>query len=117
MKVSIRRNVFETNSSSTHTLTICEATDFERWENGELLLVNDEKLMTKEEAYQEFISHSYNKGKSYEDFEEYLESDENYEYLTYDAWCDNDYLEIFEETHTTKSGDKIVAFGKYGYDG
>ena len=36
---------------------------------------------------------------------------------TYDEW-NNDYeLETFVDKYTTKSGDRVVAFGKYGYDG
>jgi len=34
MKRQIRRSVFETNSSSTHSITMCSNTDFEKWENG-----------------------------------------------------------------------------------
>ena len=33
----MRRGVFETNSSSTHSLTICTEEEFEKWQNGELL--------------------------------------------------------------------------------
>ena len=33
---TIRKNCFETNSSSTHTLTMCMKSDYKKWENGEL---------------------------------------------------------------------------------
>ena len=33
----VRRGTFETNSSSTHSLTICTAEEFEKWKCGELL--------------------------------------------------------------------------------
>lgn len=32
----IRKNVFETNSSSTHCIAICTEDDYEKWKNGEL---------------------------------------------------------------------------------
>lgn len=32
-----RKNLFETNSSSTHVLTMCTATEFEDWEKGKYL--------------------------------------------------------------------------------
>lgn len=32
----IRRNTFETNSSSTHSITMCSESDFDKWKNGEL---------------------------------------------------------------------------------
>ena len=34
MKIQVRRNVFETNSSSTHSLTICEEKYYEGWLKG-----------------------------------------------------------------------------------
>lgn len=37
MKRQIRRGVFETNSSSVHSITMCSDSEFDRWENGELL--------------------------------------------------------------------------------
>ena len=33
----IRRNVFETNSSSTHSLTMCSKSQFEDWKAGKVL--------------------------------------------------------------------------------
>lgn len=45
----IRFNTFETNSSSTHSLTICTKEDYKKWENGELYYY-DERLVSKEEA-------------------------------------------------------------------
>ena len=38
MKRQIRKGVFETNSSSTHSLVMCLKSDFDRWNNGEVLL-------------------------------------------------------------------------------
>ena len=37
--------------------------------------------------------------------------------ITYENYFDYGYLETFVETYTSESGDKIVAFGEYGYDG
>lgn len=50
MKVQIRRGVFETNSSSVHSVSICTKTDYDRWVNNEIkynpykdnFLVNEE---------------------------------------------------------------------------
>ena len=33
----IRKNVFETNSSSTHTLAICTEDEYKDWQDGKLL--------------------------------------------------------------------------------
>ena len=38
MKRQIRRGVFETNSSSTHSLTICLKSDYDKWNNGNVFL-------------------------------------------------------------------------------
>ena len=37
MKRQIRRGVFETNSSSVHSLTMCSGEEYKKWENGEIL--------------------------------------------------------------------------------
>ena len=34
--LNIRRNLFETNSSSVHSITMCDQTDFDAWKNGTL---------------------------------------------------------------------------------
>jgi hypothetical protein len=36
MKMTIRQGVFETNSSSTHSFTICHKEDYDRWVKGEI---------------------------------------------------------------------------------
>ena len=37
MNRQIRRGVFETNSSSVHSLTRCTSSDYDKWKNGELV--------------------------------------------------------------------------------
>ena len=51
--------------------------------------------------------------------EEVLDNPKRYEIpVTLDEWIDLDYnLEYSEYTHTTKSGEKVHALCKYGYDG
>ena len=93
MKV-IRRGVFETNSSSTHSITMCSKEDYDKWKHGNL-----------------FIDTWGNK---------FVKSPEEAEYSrdaqTYEQYFDDDELESFEDTYTTKSEEVIVAFGKYGRD-
>ena len=38
MKRQIRRGVYETNSSSTHSISMCTESEYDAWENGDLLL-------------------------------------------------------------------------------
>lgn len=33
----VRRGVFETNSSNTHSITLCSKNNYDRWRNGEIL--------------------------------------------------------------------------------
>ena len=52
---TIRQGCFETNSSSTHSITLCMESEFEKWKNGELYWNRwDEKLVPKEEIEKEF---------------------------------------------------------------
>ena len=37
MKRQIRQRVFETNSSSTHSITMCMKSDYDKWVAGELI--------------------------------------------------------------------------------
>lgn len=36
MKVQIRSSVFETNSSTVHSISVCNKTDYDRWINNEV---------------------------------------------------------------------------------
>ena len=53
MKVKVRKGVFETNSSSTHSLTMCLGTDFDEWKKHAKVQVNKLKhgLLTEDEVY------------------------------------------------------------------
>ena len=130
MKRQIRRGVFETNSSSTHSLVMCLKSDYDRWANGELLLYTgwgygytedhqpkENHFYTKEQVIEFERSSNYPPSDDMDwnssEAEDYL-SDR--EWRTYDNY-DNEYLEWFEDTFTTPSGETVVAFGQYGYEG
>ena len=63
MKRQIRRGVFETNSSSVHSLTMCTQSDYDRWKNGELIYDYwDGKLISTDELdddYEQFDFETY----------------------------------------------------------
>lgn len=130
MKRQIRRGVFETNSSSTHSLTMCLKSDYDRWENGEVLLFigsdwgypdghtpKTNHFYTKEEAIEFEKSSKYPPSNNIdwdsEEAEEYLRENEWYTFENFD----DDYLEWYKDTFTTPSGETVVAFGQYGYEG
>ena len=129
MKRQIRLGVFETNSSSTHTLTICSKSDFEKWKRGELLLdewsdkfIDVKKISEKDlESYYNSIKKPYY--KNYKDLDDDERESIKNEYMknevsgtTYDDWRDDGYLEIYSQDYKTENGDEVVAFGKYGYN-
>ena len=91
--ISIRRGVFETNSSSVHSLCICTEEEFDAWKKSEIYYDywNDK-----------FTKNSVNKW--------------NEDNQTYEGFFEESWLETYEEHFTTPSGDKMVAFGRYGRD-
>jgi hypothetical protein len=119
MKRVIRRGVFETNSSSTHSLTMASGEDYTKWENGEILF-NDGGFFTKEEAIEELKNDKYfNKYNPNFDFsnEEAVEDALKEEgYYTYDHYWDYkcEEYETFSRSYKTDSGEEVVAFGYYG---
>lgn len=131
MKRQIRRGVFETNSSSTHSLTMMLKTDYERWENEGLLLYTGSGRCWKDKSIAPKNNNLYTKeevinfiksGKYYQETDFATMSDEELREYFKEAdfeYSDdsNDDLEGFYEEFTTPSGDTVVAFGEYGYEG
>ena len=153
MKV-VRRGVFETNSSSTHSLTICSNEEYTKWEDGELywsygsfvempkkygnytdeqwiaLLDKERYFMEEEERCYIYTSlDCWNRDKEYFDTksEAYAAHKDllidmylyDFEEL-YSIKIFNEVKEEYEqfwEKYITPSGEEIVAFGYYGYDG
>ena len=131
---------FETNSSSTHSLTICPQETYDKWLSGKVLFsdwtenfieVGDltprdyEEAGIKYEASKSKYYKSWNELSAEEKKEyttEYVLTDkknkDSDEYLTYDEWSDrhNYGTETFESHYKTPSGDNIVVFGYYGYE-
>lgn len=104
MKV-IRFNIFETNSSSTHSLCICTEDEYEKWKNGDLIYSYwDNNMIKPPDNLDEMLD---------EDSLLY-DSDAVDDYRPYDY--EDEYLEWYEYHFTTPSGDKMVAFGWYGHD-
>ena len=145
MKQQIRLGVFETNSSSVHSLTMVEKPDYEKWKKGEILfseyprhggsefLPADEaieknlSMFNKEDLTDKFVE-EYRKTKNlYKSLDadedcyiDYDDLDLSEFYLNYEEYeemvTERYYYEDFKQEYTTKSGDTIVAFGYYGHD-
>ena len=133
--LQIRHGVFETNSSSTHSITMCSKETFEAWKNGELLFHcwEDEFVSNNElkedmidEAKQYYESNMNPFMKEWDDLSEEVKgqwindyihdhTDYNSDYRTYNQFMNDYELETFVERYTTEGGEEIVAFGSYGY--
>ena len=121
MKQTIRFGLFETNSSSVHTMTICTAEEYSKWRSGEFLW-NGGSFYTKEEAFED-IKRWNNKlqDKTIEDISEdelhdLFIDDGYYTEYDYDDFIDYNFEGFYEE-YTSPSGDNIIVFGYSGYDG
>ena len=140
--LQIRNNVFETNSSSTHSLTIVPRSKYDGWvdDNNILFYPEENSFVTYDEAVESVrkIDADYVNSSWYNPLENYYcENDIDdgiaykhiddvpdelvVPYLAYNGYYtykmyDDDYgYEHFYQTYTTESGDEIVAFGYYGY--
>jgi hypothetical protein len=123
MKRQVRRGVFETNSSSTHSLTMMMKSDYDRWQTEQLYLYEGgygwefnkpvkNNLYTKDEVMK------FAKNNRYYHGEEEIDN-ETMRDMGFISWDDegSEYLEGFYQEFTTPSGETIVAFGEYGYGG
>lgn len=126
----IRRGVFETNSSSVHSLTMCMADDFDKWRSGDMLWDRwGDKFVTNADADKlladyrnDFLSENPDYIRDDEEWEDkfnrYLRYNYDKQFYTYDEFNDYDYIEFetFVGHFTTPNGERIVSFGYYGHD-
>lgn len=132
MKRQIRRGTFETNSSSTHAIVMCMESDYDRWQEGNLYLFTgsgwyypDNNKPEKNHFYTREEAIEFEKTNKYvredvnwideEEVNEILHENEFYDYeYFWNEYCEG--YEGYEETLTTTNGDKVVAFGYYGFN-
>ena len=125
--INIRANVFETNSSSVHSLILCNANDYRAWIDGDKLFNiwedDDPQFVTPAEATQ--YDEYYPYPKMTEDTWGYSTDfmDDNGEYhdrkfLTFEEY-QKTYgwdFETFDDTYITPGGEEVVGFGYFGHD-
>lgn len=111
---TIRQSVFETNSSSTHSLILCSDEDYKKLRNEELFIGEDDELTTKEQRNKRINSIlAEHPEYDVDDLDVY-----SWELpKTLNQWIGNEYLEYGEDKFTTKNGEIVHAVYKYGYDG
>ena len=139
MILQIREGVFETNSSSTHTITICSENTFKKWvEGSDIVYVGDycdfnfdgRDFVTKEEVLEKAKESNEKRvaegKKPYYDIENFFDPEANSTtytcqsqaaecgVYTFEEWQEDEYLETYTKDYTIENGEKVVAFGKYG---
>lgn len=136
--ISIRRGVFETNSSSTHSLVICSDKMYNDWKNEKVVYDSyEEKFVeAKQPTDSDFrkAESMYTEGKSdymkdWKDLtpeqqlryvkENVMEDTDSYQYKTYEDYTNEmgRMEEQFERTWKTEHGDIVHILGYMGYDG
>lgn len=60
----IRNSIFETNSSSTHSLTMCMKETYDKWKNGELFFMQDDNTFYTPEERKNMMKQSLIKNKT-----------------------------------------------------
>lgn len=135
---SIRRNVFETNSSSTHSLIICSDKMYKDWKDKRVVYdrYDEEFVEAKQPTEIDFhkaeVMYMENKSDYMKDWkdltpemqltylkENVMEENDPYQYRTYEDYRDEmDRMEeSFERTYETEHGDVVHILGYMGYDG
>ena len=127
--IQVRQGVFETNSSSTHSITFASQSEFNEWAAGNVYFNDcwfcsefnenkDKEFVTKEEAISLVMSSDcLPEQNPYEMPEEELDEmlADGYCIYSYEKFFNDWGMETYKECYTTEHGDNIVAFGKYGY--
>ena len=120
MMYKVRESVFETNSSSMHSLSACSKKQYEEWKNKHLYF-DGSSFLTKDEVIESIKNDKYTE-LSVDELLKMPEEKFNREvckeeYSLFDIWDEhhhNDGYDTFEQEYTTESGDEIVIFGFYG---
>ena len=126
---TIRNNVFETNSSSTHNVSVFYTEDYEKFRNGELLYnPESDELITLEEGIEILLENltEESKIKVLNDKLMYCEIIDSYTAELENIEIPKFYKELFDyyyndlETDinkfTTRSGENLIIMCRYGYN-
>lgn len=114
--IKIRHNVFETNSSSTHSLVVAVKSEFDRWVKGETYYCNcwwregrDKDRFTEGKFYPVAEVDAYCEDTGVER--------DPYELCTYDEFLDTESMETKGYSYETPAGETIRILARYGFDG
>jgi hypothetical protein len=130
--IQIRNGLFETNSSSVHSMVLCGKNDYQAWIDGDKLFNNEyewrgndaPQFVTPEEAaqYDKYYPYPEMREDSWGYRTDFIGEDGEYherQFLTFEeyekaySW---DY-ETFDDSYTTPGGEEDIAFGYFGRNG
>lgn len=107
----VRLGTFETKSSIAHSLVMCTENEYKDFQDGKLYYVEWMTKSAKSKLPEEYRDADFIPVYIVEK----LGLKDDMDAYTYEEFF-RDYLESFEQTYTTPSGEKVVAFGQFGYD-
>ena len=117
--IQIRFNVFETNSSSVHTLTVCTKEQYEAWQKGNYYLYDHKEFVTLDEAKRRIDQECRDDNDDVYDWKNMSSNEITQRLEEYNFWPFEDYGkdgDWIEKGMTTLHGDEVVAFGYYSLD-
>lgn len=112
MTTQIRIGVFETNSSSTHSLVVCTREEYDKWNSGELYYLEDTWGLP-DTLKQEFKNKKFITG---EDKALLERNDIDESFITSFKDWGSDY-EQDTTIYRTKSGEELLIRSYFGYNG
>lgn len=131
--IQIRQGVFETNSSSVHTMTICSKEDYNKWVSGEVLMLNPDyykgnkgmkQFLTEDEVKKIDLNYPYiNCSSDYS--EKYFYSNKGEQlyidsipYITFTQYISSISYEFYSyKEEKNINGTDVIVFGYHGYSG
>lgn len=112
MKVQIRQGVFETNSSSTHSLAVISKEHSDALDNGDVYITTGLEILTEEQVEQEWEVYRKTDGHWYEDKDKFRKRFLNaFTMQEFEEWCNDRGYELLWEATPDK---KWVAVSLWG---
>lgn len=122
MKI-VRRGTFETNSSSTHSITICKKDEYDRFAEGELLFIKEESRFIEAKDIETYYKEKALMNKfdvRYDRFKNTISYKDTT--LSFDNWSDEKktarkLLDMYKEDLATITEEELESLKEEGEEG
>lgn len=97
MKIQIRKGVFETNSSSTHSIVLCKTSDWDDFVRGRMLMKNfpdNPEIVPADGVDPDKIFNDY----VYDEEGYVVRWPADFEYMSFTGWCNVECLDDIDKT-------------------